>query len=154
MEVLYFSHPQITVQDVPDEISLALSISGCKLKCHGCHSAFTWNEQYGKELTDKSMLDLLYKHKHISCVLFYGGEWKSNRLLELFQIVKSKNLKICLYTGLEFSKVPELIKDQVDYLKVGRYISNLGPINQKGSNQKIFSKKDNIFYDITYLLQK
>lgn len=39
--MLYFSKTILTFQDVPNEISLALSISGCQLKCKGCHSSFT-----------------------------------------------------------------------------------------------------------------
>ena len=68
-----YSHPFVTVQDVPDEIALAISISGCPLRCKGCHSAFTRDPNYGSKLDYESLTKLLNKHKLISCVCFYGG---------------------------------------------------------------------------------
>ena len=91
--MLRYSFPQIVLQEVPDEISLALSISGCPLKCRGCHSAFTWDQTFGDDLTDKVLHDLIKKHKHISCVLLYDGLHNVDRLIELFNIVKSYELK-------------------------------------------------------------
>ena len=67
-------------QEVPGEISLALSISGCPLRCKGCHSTETYKTNFGTELTDTELDRLLEKHKHISCVLFYGGEWEISTL--------------------------------------------------------------------------
>lgn len=150
--ILFFSHPQIVLQEVPNEISLALSISGCSLKCEGCHSAFTWKKNYGLELTNDVFIELLNKNQHISCVLFYGGEWKENRLLELIAIAKDYNKKVCLYTGLEMNKVSESLKNAVDYLKTGRYIKNRGGLNNKNTNQRFYNMKKNI--DITNVFWK
>ena len=80
---LFFSNPQIVLQEVPDEISLALSISGCSLACNGCHSSETWVKTYGEELTNTILNNLLTKHKHISCLLIYDGMHNVNRLIEL-----------------------------------------------------------------------
>ncbi len=30
----------VTLAEVPEEISLTLSISNCAFRCHGCHSAY------------------------------------------------------------------------------------------------------------------
>ena len=38
-QVLYSSSNYITTQDVPDELALAISLSGCPIHCKGCHSA-------------------------------------------------------------------------------------------------------------------
>ena len=140
-EVLYSSDFQITTQDVPDEIALAISISGCPLRCKNCHSAFTWDPKFGEILTDELMEILIQKNKYASCVLFYGGEWQLERLLELIQIVKNHNLKVCLYTGLILDEIkatkPKLL-EVLDYIKVGRYIEELGGLNKKTTNQKLF----------------
>lgn len=140
-QVLFSSDNQITTQDVPDEISLAISLSGCPLHCKGCHSAFTWKEDFGEILTDDKLSKLLDKNKYISCVLFYGGEWKLERLLELIDIVKKRNLKVCLYTGLTMEEVKEQkakLLDVLDYIKVGRWMEELGGLNHKTTNQRIY----------------
>lgn len=30
----------VTLEEVPTEISLTISISNCRFRCHGCHSAY------------------------------------------------------------------------------------------------------------------
>ena len=32
----------IVFQEVPDEMSLCITVCGCPLKCDGCHSPHTW----------------------------------------------------------------------------------------------------------------
>ena len=39
---LNYTTEQITFQEVPNEISLSFLITGCPLKCKGCHSADSW----------------------------------------------------------------------------------------------------------------
>ena len=140
-EFLYSSDYQITTQDVLDEISLAFSISGCPLHCKGCHSAFTWNETFGQELTNDLFRKILAENKYASCVLFYGGEWRLKRLLELIGIAKSNGKKVCLYTGLMLEEVKasksELF-NVLDYIKVGRWIEEKGGLNKKTTNQRFY----------------
>ena len=151
--VLYSSSQIITTQDVPDEISLAISISGCSLHCKNCHSSFTWKPDFGEILTDEKMEYLIKKNKYISCVLFYGGEWQLKRLLELIKIVKQNHLKVCLYTGLILEEVKETKKellDVLDYIKCGRYVEELGGLNKKTTNQKLYKIDDGKFINITH----
>lgn len=134
--MLNHSHPQVELQAVPDEIALALSISGCNLKCKGCHSPFTWDNNYGSPLTEEILKGLISKYKHITCVLFYGGEWNEKELIKLFKVVKRYELKLCLYTGLE--KISDSIIHYLDYLKVGAYKEELGGLEKKTTNQQLF----------------
>ena len=144
---LFFSNPQVVLQEVPDEISLALSISGCNLACNGCHSSETWVKTYGEELTNTILNNLLTKHKHISCLLIYDGMHNVNRLIELLVIAKSFNLKTAMYTGLEHLE-PELLA-MLDYYKLGKYDKNLGGLSSPITNQKLYKSLNNrtLFYD-------
>ena len=144
---LYFSNPQIVLQEVPDEISLALSISGCNLACKGCHSSETWDKFYGSELTDTVLHDLLTKHKHITCLLIYDGKHNVDRLIEILAIAKLFNLKTAMYTGLEHLE-PELLA-MLDYYKLGKYDKNLGGLSSPITNQKLYKSLNNktLFYD-------
>ena len=44
----------VTLEEVPTEISLTISISNCRFRCHGCHSAYL-QQDGGKPL----LLDLM-----------------------------------------------------------------------------------------------
>ena len=39
----------VTLEEVPTEISLTISISNCRFRCHGCHSAYL-QQDVGKPL--------------------------------------------------------------------------------------------------------
>lgn len=144
---LFFSNPQVVLQEVPDELSLAISISGCNLGCNGCHSSETWDKSYGSELTDIILRNLLTKHKYISCLLIYDGMHNVDRLIELLAIAKSFNLKTAMYTGLEHLE-PELLA-MLDYYKLGKYNKNLGGLSSPSTNQKLYKSINNktLFYD-------
>ena len=74
---------QVVFQEVPNEISLAYSITGCKVGCKGCHSAFTWNENTGTELTPLNFAEDLEKltkieasdFLHASTFLHHNRPW-------------------------------------------------------------------------------
>jgi len=151
-----YSNPQIVFQEVPNEISLAISISGCDLACNGCHSAFTWDENYGKSLSLEN-IDILLKNYEglISCFLFYGGEWNIKKLLPLIKYIKNKNLKICLYTGREISEINIELIELLDYLKTGRYLKQLGGLQNKITNQKFYKINNGIILEeLNYLFWK
>ena len=138
---------------MPGEISLALSISGCPLKCSGCHSPNERDPKYGEKLTTKKLEFLIERHRHISCVLFYGGEWELFSLIEIIQFCKSKGLKVALYSGFGLSHFEKEFINVLDYLKVGPYIEELGGISNPGTNQKFYKISNNELIDITESFQ-
>lgn len=140
--MLFYSSPQVVLQEVPGEISLALSISGCPLRCKGCHSAHTRDPEFGHELTVEKLQELISKHKHITCVLFYGGEWNTPYLKELIKVVKKYNLRVCLYTGLELDEIDASLLELLDFIKVGRYIEKYGGLDSPSTNQMFITLKE------------
>lgn len=148
-QVLYSSSNYITTQDVPDELALAISFSGCPIRCNGCHSAFTWDPFFGELFTNDIFTNIIKKNKYASCILFYGGEWQMERLIELIKIAKEFHLKVCLYTGLELEKVDKKLINILDYIKVGPYIKELGGLNKKTTNQKMYKIENGKLIDIT-----
>lgn len=133
---MYYSYPQIVLQEVPGEISLALSISGCPLRCKGCHSTETYDPEFGKELTEDELNRLLKKHKHISCVLFYGGEWEISILTTYLKKIQALGLKTALYTGFELSFFSKEFLKNLNFIKTGKYDEELGGIGKENTNQK------------------
>lgn len=139
-----YSGLQIVFQEIPNEISLALHVTGCPLQCNGCHSSDLWNSRNGTELDPGTLHQLITKFsKYISCVLFMGGEWDEVALIKLIQVVQSHQKKCALYTGLEFQAVPEKLLQELDYLKYGPYMQHLGGLNSQTTNQKLINLKTN-----------
>lgn len=127
--------PQVLFQEVPDEVSLAFTIHGCPLKCRGCHSAHTWDAHGGYPLSNSLYTDYLERYSNmISCVLFFGGEWHPQALIEKLSIARSLDLKTCLYTGLDW--IPSEIQKHLTYLKTGSWRKELGGLDKASTNQK------------------
>lgn len=135
----------ITYAEVPDEVSLCLSISGCTNHCPGCHSQYLWND-LGTELDEHSLKSMLSKYDELTCVCFMGGDQYPEELNHLLNIVKDTGLKTALYTGKkELSKnVDETL---LDYVKIGPYIESLGPLDSPTTNQVLYRNKDGKRFD-------
>lgn len=137
------------MQEVPGEISLAINISGCPHKCEGCHSKYLW-EYTGEYLTENIDILLDKYDGLISCVCLMGGDQNEYDLIECLNKIKQRKLKTCLYTGKDdINSIKEEILQNLDYIKIGRYIDSLGGLDCKETNQKMFdlnNKKEIFFY--------
>jgi anaerobic ribonucleoside-triphosphate reductase activating protein len=80
-----------------------------------------------------------YKPKVGQSDLFMGGEWHKEELINFLKISKSRNLKTCLYTGLE--DVDEEIKFNLDYFKIGHWDKRLGGLKNVETNQRFIDAK-------------
>jgi len=126
--------PSIVFQEVPNEISLCFSITGCKVGCKGCHSTDIWNEDFGTPLTNTTFTKWLMQYQNlISCVLFMGGEWQPSALIEKLTIAKNFGLKTCLYSGREHIDIE--ISQHLTFLKTGQWQPALGGLNSANTNQ-------------------
>ena len=136
----------ITMQEVPNEISLTISISGCPYKCRGCHSDYLW-EYDGKYILN-DIDNLIHKYDGmITCVCFMGGDQNKEELRTLLNIAKGYNLKTSVYSGSNNIHDFDDILYLIDWLKIGRYDESLLTDNniQYGiklatSNQHIYKK--------------
>lgn len=124
--------------EVPREITLGISISGCTIHCQGCHSRELWEDK-GTPLTIEELQRLLDKHKGITCLLLLGGERDIDSLIELFQYAY-KRVKTAWYCGLDF--IPKRkydILQYLDFLKLGHYDHELGGLDSPTTNQRFYS---------------
>lgn len=133
-ETLRFIAEQVVWQEVPGEVSLAFTISGCPLRCPGCHSSDSWNPQQGQELTPDYLQQRIHQYRGlISCLLFFGGEWQPQTLVPLLRLGRQAGLHTCLYSG--FDDVSSELKAQLTFLKTGSWIKALGGLNSSTTNQ-------------------
>lgn len=145
----YLGH-SIVFQEVPNEISLAINISGCPYKCRGCHSSYLW-EYEGRYIGD-DIEALINKHDGITCVCFMGGDQNPQELNRLIDYVHLRGLKVCLYTGSD--NIPKDIF-HLDYLKTGHYSEKLGGLDKSTTNQRFYIvHNDEEYFDMTIMFRK
>ena len=146
---------EVVFREIPDEITLAISISGCKIHCPDCHSKYLWDD-VGTELTNDEIDELIQKHKGITCVCFMGGEEED--LYYALNYIKCNypNLHLGWYTGGGFPK--DNLSALLDYIKIGPYIAERGGLDNPNTNQQFYAKGkvlhkmsayENSFYDVT-----
>lgn len=68
---LKYVEAAVTLAEVPEEISLTLSISNCRFCCHGCHSPYLQNDIGRPLLPDLDTLVRRYE-RLITCVCLMG----------------------------------------------------------------------------------
>lgn len=147
----------IVMNEVPDEISLAINISGCKHHCEGCHSEYLWDDDGFILKDDFDRLIFVYK-KYISCICFMGGDQDQEELADLCYKAHKADIKTCLYTACHVSGLINSLLDELDYVKTGRFIKEKGPLNDPRTNQRMYRKEihDGIetWIDITHMFWK
>lgn len=123
--------------EVPGEITLALSISNCQIKCKGCNQKELW-EDIGSILDSSVLKTLLQRHRGITCVLFMGSGNKEYQVLNSLAMEAHKNgLKVAVYLG-EDNIPEELDKSYFDYIKIGHWDTSKGGLDSPTTNQKMY----------------
>lgn len=145
--MIKFKDSYIVFEEIPDRVSLAVNITNCQNNCIGCHSP-ELRLNNGEELTE-GMIDKLIKDNYgIDCFLFMGEGKDRERLLELAKYIKHNyNLKVAIYSGrnnVEFD-----FYEVFDYIKVGEYKEEFGPLNRETTNQRLYEITSNNVIDIT-----
>ena len=140
--------------EIPDEITLCINVSNCPCHCEGCHSPYL-AEDIGEPLDLQHLTNLIDSNKGITCVCIMGGDANPSEVDDIAQDIKEyyPNLKVGWYSGRQ-----ELSKDinlqWFEYIKLGPYIEELGPLNSKNTNQRFYKIEENKLIDITNLFWK
>lgn len=162
--MLKYVDTKVVFRELPDEITLAINLSGCPCHCEGCHSPYLADD-IGKELDYMILEELVKSNNGITAVCFMGGDGDPKAVYNLACQVKNNipNIKVGWYSGSP--KLPEwfypINKDHVvfDYIKLGAYIAKFGGLDKPTTNQRLYkiSLSDIGGYDvkdITELLRK
>lgn len=145
---------KITFLEVPNEISLCINISGCPIHCEECHSKYLWEDK-GTLLDLQHLTDLIDANTGISCVCIMGGDSCPEEIDNIAEDIRNyyPNLKVCWYSGKqELSK--DINLENFDYLKLGPYIKDRGPLTYKSTNQRFYQVLNDKLVDITNQFQK
>lgn len=124
-------------REVPGEITLGISISGCTIRCKGCHSRELWEDK-GTPLDVETLCGLLNQHNGITCLLLLGGEHDIDALTELFMYAH-KRVKTAWYCGLDRIPKDKMgILEHLDYCKLGHFDIELGGLDSPITNQRLY----------------
>ena len=147
--MLKYVDTKVVFAEIPDEITLAINISGCPCNCKGCHSSYL-AEDIGEPLDLQRLTNLIDSNKGITCVGLMGGDANPSEVDDIAQDIKEyyPELKVGWYSGRqELSKDIEL--SNFDYIKLGPYKEEFGPLNSKTTNQRFYKVNGKELIDIT-----
>lgn len=147
--MLKYVDTKVVFAEIPDEITLAINISGCPCNCKGCHSSYL-AEDIGEPLDLQHLTNLIDSNKGITCVGLMGGDANPSEVDDIAQDIKEyyPELKVGWYSGRqELSKDIEL--SNFDFIKLGPYIEEFGPLNSKTTNQRFYKVNGKELIDIT-----
>ena len=137
----------VVLEEIPDRVSLAVEISNCRGNCPGCHSPFL-KKDIGRELTPEVIDRLVADNFGVNCFLFLGEGRDPETLLDLADYVRGKGLLAAVYSGRE--EVEDIFWNHFDYIKLGPYKEECGPLNNPATNQCLYYGADGQWEDITY----
>lgn len=125
----YGNIKKMAIEDGPG-VRVSLYVSGCNIKCKGCHNAVAQDFRFGKFWDQYGMGELLeaIKPQYITGFTVAGGEpldvLNRDTVAAVIHIVKTlkPSLSIWLYTGYEWEDVKDLdLWKEVDAAVVGPF---------------------------------
>lgn len=145
--MLRYADYDIVFQEVPDETTLALNLSGCPHLCEGCHSPHLRTD-VGEPVLPETVDKLLARYPYVTCVGLMGGDGDLAALLETAAHIRATQRKVAWYTGR--SELPEGFPiEAFDFIKVGPYIEALGGLKQPTTNQRFYRVEGGQLIDTT-----
>ena len=145
--MLKYSDYNVGFEEIPERVSLNIFITNCPFLCEGCHSP-ELREDIGTELTSEEVEKLLYKCRGITCVTFMGDGCTPKDVITLGQYLRDKHpgLDIAVYSGREeYDDYFGLFS----FIKLGAYRQELGAINTRTTNQRMYQRSGDGYKDIT-----
>lgn len=127
-------------------IRSVLFLQGCRKNCPGCHNKEQQKHGAGVFYKIDEIAGYILAHCRNKKITFSGGEplEQKEALYELGSILKEKGFHICIYTGWEWSQIPEEILGLADIVKAGGYVE--GKKNENlhyvGSSNQVMKRKN------------
>ena len=138
--MLKYAGYDIVFQEIPDEVTLALNLSGRPNGCPGCHSPHLQRDE-GEALTPGALERLLERYgREITCVCFMGGDAAPGEVAALARHIARTTggtIRTGWYSGRP-ALPPEFDPLAFDYVKLGPYREKLGGLNCRTTNQRLY----------------
>lgn len=170
--MLKYTDYDIVFSEIPDEVTLAINISGCPHRCPLCHSP-QLQQDIGEPLDEGVLAALLERYRpDITCVCFMGGDAEPSAISRLSAWIHSNAglmpdgngpfrfplppLRTGWYSGnAAIAEGFDIKASRLDYIKLGPYVASLGPLDSPGTNQRLYRVgADGSLTDITHRFRK
>lgn len=154
----YLNH-DIVFQEYPDEVTLAINLTLCPNRCIGCHSA-QLRADIGEPLTPERLEALIHPYEgEITCIGFQGGDNDPQALLSLARHVRTHyhgHLRTGWYSGRTHLPPPDVLKAALDYVKLGPWLQERGPLSSPTTNQRFYrvSRANGTLTDLTHRFRR
>lgn len=133
--------------------ALDIYIAGCagQPKCVGCHNEELWDFNAGKPYTEwlPAILEKIESFNNlIDNVMVFGGEpldQNIDDLVDFLKKLKATGKKIWVFTRLNLRDVPDIVIENLDYIKTGRYLPELKTDNNIQFGIKLATSNQNIW---------
>ena len=98
------------------------------------------------QLDEDALEDMVLANKGITCIAFMGGDSDPESINRLAEFVKKKrsmglkewnNIKVAWYSGRDI-QADEIDLKNFDYIKLGPYMEEYGPLTRRGTNQRFY----------------
>jgi len=150
--MLKYVNTAVVFQEIPDEVTLAINISGCPCHCPGCHSQYLWDD-IGLPLNTDAIDDFVSLYgTDITCIAFMGGDADPKGVNQLAQYIHEYHpqFHVAWYSGRTVV-APQVNKQDFDFIKIGPYIRHLGSLKSPTTNQRLYRLREDLtFEDITH----
>ena len=147
---MYYAGVGISELEIPNQKSLVIYISECQNKCTGCHTPYL-HQRYGDLLKEnfEDIFNLYYNYFDVLCIM---GEGKCTKEVQeeiqyYCNYSHNHNKQFALYSGRD-CEIEDWMKD-FDFIKVGAYKEEYGPLTIATTNQILYKKENNSFINIT-----
>ena len=147
--MLKYYNYDIVFQEIPDEVTLAVNLTGCPCHCPGCHSPHLW-EDIGEELDEAALRQMHAEYAgEVTCICLMGGDADPAAIERLCAFVKQEmGLRSAWWSGRP--ELPEGIDlTHFDYVKTGPYVEALGGLKSRKTNQRLYRVTGGMLEDIT-----
>ena len=133
----------VVLEEIPGRVTLAVEISNCQGSCVGCHSPWLKTD-VGEPLTEEVIDALIADNFGVNCFLFLGEGKDPQAVLRLAAHLREKHpgMETAIYSGRV--SVEDELFDAFDYVKVGPYIAERGPLNKETTNQRLYHHREDI----------
>ncbi|HCZ22276.1 MAG TPA: anaerobic ribonucleoside-triphosphate reductase activating protein [Rikenellaceae bacterium] len=133
----------IVLEEIPDRVTLAVEISNCQGNCCGCHSPFL-RKDIGEELDRTAVDRIVSQNFGANCFLFLGEGNDRAALMDIADYVRSSypGMELALYSGR--TEVEPELASHFDFVKVGPFVPEYGPLNEPTTNQRLYYKGEDI----------
>lgn len=148
--MLKYADTDIVFQELPDEVTLAVNITGCPCRCPDCHSKHLWADT-GTPLTPDAVDRLIAPRQGaITCLSLMGGDADPEGVDSLLAYIRRRYPRLHTSWWSGRSILSPLVRlERLDYLKLGPYLPHLGSLRSATTNQRLYRVVAGQLVDIT-----